>query len=135
MSRVIVQTPRPADARFNQRPIPLPPWVATLGKVKLPKWNTEAAEETEFQISQGDRCALLSGRLGGASNLSREKFRQAVINIYTAIFDRLDSLESSHPVRFWNFLPSIHQEMGNNQDRYMVFNAGRFAAFETRYGG
>jgi chorismate lyase/3-hydroxybenzoate synthase len=135
MSRVIVQTPRPADARFNRRPISLPPWVSTLGKVKLPKRGAEAAEETEFQISHGDRCALLSARLIGASNLSREKFLQAIGKIYSSIFERLDSLECPHPVRFWNFLPSIHQEMGNAQDRYMVFNAGRFAAFEARYGG
>jgi chorismate lyase/3-hydroxybenzoate synthase len=37
-------------------------------------------------------------------------------------------------VRFWNFIPGIHTDMGDGRDRYMVFNAGRFAAFESWLG-
>src|SRR5271170_207572 len=135
MSRVIVQTPRPADARFDRRPMSLPPWIAAYGELQLPKWNSEVSEEIEFQFSPGLGCTLWSARLSGADDLPRDEFRRAVVNIYTALFERLDSLDSPHPVRFWNFLPSIRQNMGDGQDRYMVFNAGRFAAFEMRYGG
>jgi chorismate lyase/3-hydroxybenzoate synthase len=135
MSRAIVQTPRPAHARFDRRPLPLPAWVANVGQLKLPKWPRASEEEIQFQISPGNCCALVSARLVGTSELSRDDFRRAVAKMYTALFARLDSLESSHPVRFWNFLPSIRQDMGDGQDRYMVFNAGRFAAFEARYGG
>ena len=39
-----------------------------------------------------------------------------------------------HPVRFWNFVPGIHADMGDGLDRYMVFNAGRFAAFCDWFG-
>jgi hypothetical protein len=39
-------------------------------------------------------------------------------------------------VRFWNFIPGIHERMtADGRDRYMVFNAGRFKAFEQCYGG
>ncbi len=33
----------------------------------------------------------------------------------------------------WNFVPSIHSELGAG-DRYMAFNAGRFAAFAESFG-
>src|ERR1700733_8768464 len=113
MSRVIVQTPRPADARFNRRPVPLPAWVANDGHLKLPKWDRASEQEIQFQISPGNRCALISARLTGASDLASDEFRHAVTKMYTALFVRLDSLDSSHPVRFWNFLPSIRQDMGD----------------------
>ena len=47
-----------------------------------------------------------------------------------------ESLRASghHPVRFWNFVPGIHADMGGGLDRYMVFNAGRYAAFEEWFG-
>ena len=37
-------------------------------------------------------------------------------------------------MRFWNFVPGIHADMADGRDRYMVFNAGRFAAFERWFG-
>ena len=40
----------------------------------------------------------------------------------------LTRLGHPFPVRFWNYLPAIHQPMDVRRDRYMVFNAGRFKA-------
>ena len=46
----------------------------------------------------------------------------------------LDAQAASHPVRFWAFVPGIHDSLGNGLDRYMAFNAGRHAAYSTHFG-
>jgi chorismate lyase/3-hydroxybenzoate synthase len=38
-------------------------------------------------------------------------------------------------VRFWNYLPDIRRPAAGGLDRYMVFNAGRFAACSEWLGG
>lgn len=58
--------------------------------------------------------------------------QQSVADAYRAVFDRLGN---AHAVRFWAFVPDIHAEMGPDLDRYMAFNAGRFAAFSAWFGG
>ncbi len=42
--------------------------------------------------------------------------------------------EVRRPVRFWNHIPGIHHPMGDGMDRYMAFNAGRFAGFSRWLG-
>jgi chorismate lyase/3-hydroxybenzoate synthase len=37
-------------------------------------------------------------------------------------------------VRFWAFIPGIHDDLGAGLDRYMAFNAGRYSAFATHFG-
>jgi len=62
-------------------------------------------------------------------------FQQAVMDAFAAIFDQLGPTGSVHPVRFWAFVPEIHAQLEPDLDRYMVFNAARFAAFSAWYGG
>ncbi len=57
----------------------------------------------------------------------------AVAAAYGAIGHAL-SEEDRHAIRFWNFIPAIHADMGGARDRYMVFNAGRFDAFASWFG-
>jgi enamine deaminase RidA (YjgF/YER057c/UK114 family) len=56
-----------------------------------------------------------------------------VRHAYLLVADTL-SAQQRHPVRFWNFVPNIHTPSGDGTDRYMVFNAGRFAACEHWHG-
>jgi chorismate lyase/3-hydroxybenzoate synthase len=59
-------------------------------------------------------------------------FQQSVADLYRLV---LDQLRGDHALRFWAFVPSIHADYGNGLDRYMAFNAGRFAAFSAWLGG
>ena len=65
-----------------------------------------------------------------ASTLTTNQLRKVVGDAYTAVVSEVSASSCPHPVRFWNFLPSIHADMGGGLDRYMVFNAGRLDGFE-----
>jgi chorismate lyase / 3-hydroxybenzoate synthase len=72
-------------------------------------------------------------RVEDATALGADEVERAVTAAYLRLADRL-AAERRHPVRFWNFVPDIHADMGDGLDRYMVFNAGRFAAFREWFG-
>jgi chorismate lyase/3-hydroxybenzoate synthase len=55
--------------------------------------------------------------------------QQVVTESYQSVFEQLGESATYVPARFWTFIPGIHAEMGPDLDRYMVFNAGRFAAY------
>ena len=61
-------------------------------------------------------------------------FERRTIDAYQQIRSLAATLEHKHPVRFWNALPGIHQQLDAERDRYMVFNAGRFLAFGEWFG-
>lgn len=126
--------------------IPLPPIVAA-ESVLPPQWVLDlmAARGTDgtpasgdFRESVGAGCALLSACVPKAAALGALELQHAVCSIYGAIAQRLQTLHCPHAVRFWNFIPQIHARMGSRTggilDRYMVFNAGRFAAYARWYG-
>src|SRR5258708_22538447 len=57
------------------------------------------------------------------------------MDAFAAVFDQLGPAGAVHPWRFWAFVPDIHAQLEPDLDRYMVFNAARFAAFSAWYGG
>jgi chorismate lyase/3-hydroxybenzoate synthase len=61
-------------------------------------------------------------------------FQQRVFEAYQTVFEELEAGAPCHPVRFWNFLPGIHDSLGAGLDRYMAFNAGRYGAFAAHFG-
>lgn len=61
-------------------------------------------------------------------------FQQRVFEAYQNVFHDLEAILPSHPVRFWAFIPGIHDDLGAGLDRYMAFNAGRYSAFATHFG-
>lgn len=61
-------------------------------------------------------------------------FQEAVSSAYRQLFAAVDALGGARPVRFWSFIPGIHDALGDDLDRYMVFNAGRHAVFAEHYG-
>jgi chorismate lyase/3-hydroxybenzoate synthase len=78
---------------------------------------------------------LVSARLVNARSMTRPDFEGAVTQMYREIFKSLAGRPSSHPVRFWNHIPGLHEPMGPALDRYMAFNAGRFRAMVQQYNG
>jgi chorismate lyase/3-hydroxybenzoate synthase len=60
-------------------------------------------------------------------------FQMRVAEAYERIFEQLESA-MAHPVRFWAFVPGIHDDLGAGLDRYMAFNAGRYGAFTDHFG-
>jgi len=65
--------------------------------------------------------------------LTAEALESRIAAAYRAI-GALVAREERHAVRFWNFIPRIHAQVEDGRDRYMVFNAGRFHAFNEWYG-
>jgi chorismate lyase/3-hydroxybenzoate synthase len=61
-----------------------------------------------------------------------DEFEHRSADAYRQVRRAVDAL---HPVRFWNYIPGIHEPMDARRDRYMVFNAGRFAALSEWFGG
>lgn len=84
-----------------------------------------------------DRLSLTSIRVENAVDMDAETFQAmttfAYENLGTAIQEREGGRHNL--VRVWNFIPSILDPLGMFKQRYMVFNAGRYAAYEKRYGG
>ena len=80
-----------------------------------------------------DAWRVVSAQIPECAGLDAAGLEQAVDGAYAVIAEAL-AASGHHPVRFWNFVPGIHADMGGGRDRYMVFNAGRYAAFERWFG-
>jgi chorismate lyase / 3-hydroxybenzoate synthase len=111
------------------RPGP-PAWVARLFGDRC----IEAAGPEDSAIFDAGDFALAFVRVQNAGGLGALDLQRQVCKAYQSIRATLGGADARHPVRFWNFIPHLHQHMGDGLDRYMVFNAGRFAAFAEWYG-
>lgn len=92
---------------------------------RLPKWASELA---------GLPVRIVTARVDGVRAMDILTFQQRVFEAYQSLFRELEAASPSNPVRFWAFIPGIHDDLGAGLDRYMAFNAGRYAAFATQYG-
>jgi chorismate lyase/3-hydroxybenzoate synthase len=90
-----------------------------------PAWAVERCRSAAWR--------LVETRIPDCATLSAPALEQAVADAYAALAGSLGA-SGHHAVRFWNFVPDIHADMGDGRDRYMVFNAGRYAAFERWFG-
>lgn len=72
--------------------------------------------------------ALFSGVIRDAVRLDAEALRDAVHRVYAAILNACTSDDGTCAIRYWNFLPAIHEPMAGDLDRYKVFNLGRHDA-------
>jgi len=88
----------------------------------------------ELEVSEGDFASLVSLRLPRARDLDAAQFERRTIAAYRQIRSLLGSLRQQHPVRFWTFLPKIHEQLDAKRDRYMVFNTGRIHVFREWFG-
>lgn len=106
-----------SSARVVTRPlVPHPPeWVGNLlTNQKLPRFR------------------LFGRNIANATALSSDALTQEVAHAYRALLRDVRA-QKRHPVRMWNFVPDIQRELECG-DRYMAFNAGRFAAFAEALG-
>ena len=130
------------SARIRERPevvspppASLPGWVDRLiGDAPVRAVSArDGRPGVERRESAGWR--LVSVVLAGARGLDVLTFQQAVMDGFAAVLDQLEPRGTVHPVRFWAFVPDIHARLEPDLDRYMVFNAARFAAYSAWYGG
>ena len=84
-------------------------------------------------IVAADPLAVLSTSVRGARAMTPDTLRTRVADAYIAIGRALTAI-GRVPIRFWNFVPDPGDPMGDGLDRYMVFNAGRFAGYAQWLG-
>ena len=85
---------------------------------------------------QGDHAlSLTSIRIDNAFNMDAETFQAATSKAYELLSAACQKNSRQHLVRVWNFIPAILEPLGEFRQRYMVFNTGRFSAYEKKYGG
>lgn len=89
----------------------------------------------EMTAAQGAKASLVSVRYAGAIHATPERLEACTIQMYQLIRETLQNSRHRYPVRVWNFLPAIHQQLDPDRDRYMVFNSGRFKAYCQWWGG
>ena len=61
-------------------------------------------------------------------------FQRRVIEAYETIFRELGTGPGFYPVRFWAFVPGIHDDLDGGLDRYRAFNSARYDAFAAYFG-
>jgi chorismate lyase/3-hydroxybenzoate synthase len=89
----------------------------------------------ELTIETGDRAALVTAIAHKARVCDGDSFRRRAIGVYGAIRRAVDLSPHRHIVRMWNHIPGIHDPLDSACDRYMHFNAGRFAAMCEWFDG
>ncbi len=87
------------------------------------------------QLRHGERFTLVRARLEAARALDAEALSARVAGGYELIRRMLSRTSARHAVRVWNHIPGILDPIGPGLNRYMAFNAGRFAAYEQCFGG
>jgi hypothetical protein len=98
----------------------------------LPQWATAVLRDS----GAGEPAfTLVTVRKAGAARLDPRAFEACTREAYSSIAAQLRDSATRYPVRFWNYIPDIHRPCGEGLDRYMCFNAGRFAACSEWLGG
>jgi chorismate lyase/3-hydroxybenzoate synthase len=117
-------------------PVTPPVWAEELVADARVERGIERNGELGIEIKDASEFAFISARLPDAVSLGADALERRVAEMYGAIAAKIQTLASAkHPVRLWNHIPDIHRKMDDRRDRYMVFNAGRYRAFSSRYGG
>ncbi len=92
----------------------------------VPAW-VDGLSNTRFQ--------RVTARFEGTRQMDVVTFQQQVVDSYRTVFEQLESTDCPYPVRFWAFVPGIHDDLGAGLDRYMSFNAGRYERSPCTTGG
>jgi hypothetical protein len=119
--------------RDSQVGLSLPGWVSAYVDPSLPG-EVVQGDAFSVRVARTERYALASACVAGAATLPPLELQRRTIDAYRGIANALRESATPHPIRFWNFVPAIREPAGDGLDRYMVFNAGRFAAYLDWYG-
>lgn len=79
-------------------------------------------------------ATVITTHVAGARHLSAAAFADATLQAYRSLRDTLQSAGDRHVVRIWNYIPALLADAGDGTNRYMAFNAGRFAAMCEWFG-
>jgi chorismate lyase / 3-hydroxybenzoate synthase len=111
----------------------IPTWVDELF-VDLPT-ETRFVQRSlvPLYIRQNSRFQHVHLALPGAREMDILTLQHSVSTAYRAILEHAHETQY-FPARFWAFIPRIHADYGTGLDRYMAFNAGRFAAYLDHFG-
>ncbi len=123
----------PAPVRATARS--LPKWLQNrfAGRVKQTARIVSRSNGTvTLNVAETNDLLLASAIVPGAAALPALMLQRRTADAYSAIHE-LTAQRAWHPIRIWNWIPDIHAAMGGAVDRYMVFNAGRFAAYYSCY--
>lgn len=114
-------------------------WPTDRKSVPWPIWLTPADNQLRFadplvSVLDASDFRWTQVEVPAARRLGRAAFQDAVADAYRTIHRGISESEHHSPVRYWSFIPGIHDPMDCGLDRYMAFNSGRFAAFTERAG-
>ncbi len=98
---------------------------------KVADASARRGAELSIATRSNARYRHIVARVIEAEMLDDAALERAAADAYLALFQ---ALGNHHPIRLWNGLPRILDEASDQRDRYMVFNAGRHAAFDTWLG-
>lgn len=110
-----------------------PAWVARLIGGSDGEWEP-AGHGLACRRIHGLEFALTSVRVANALSMDETTFRQFAEEGYSRVYAETHGSRHRHLVRVWNFIPDILGPLGELPQRYMVFNAARFAAYQSWYG-
>ena len=86
-------------------------------------------------IVRSSRWALATAVISEVTRLDALNLQRRTVEAHEGLRRALNESDAPHPLRVWNFIPDIHSRLTEEFDRYMAFNAGRFAAFCDWFGG
>lgn len=110
-------------------PIGVPSWVSSLVDGGVAEHRGEGTT-----VRMGEWASLVSVELGGARRLSPGAFGLGIEAMIGRGLGALAGTGAPFPVRVWNYLPGIFDEMGPEMDRYRAFNLARYRALGARIG-
>lgn len=111
-----------------------PQWVQRRLRCADGETTVDASRDLTCRVRVVDDVACISVRAAEAARLVPLDFQRRVIESYEAVIARLGDVSAQQPVRFWNYIPRIGDRIDDAMDRYMLFNAGRFAAYAGWHG-
>src|SRR5689334_14034521 len=135
--------PKTIDTNATIAPLIVPPqtslapmpWAGRLVGTRSKTALSRSEKGMELTIETGDRAALVTAIAHKARVCDGDSFRRRAIGVYGAIRRAVDLSPHRHIVRMWNHIPGIHDPLDSACDRYMHFNAGRFAAMCEWFDG
>lgn len=112
---------------------PAPPaWTdAWVGPEVRAQSRADFVHGVAITVRHGATYSSVTARIDHARGRDDLDLQASVVRAYAMIQTALAHAPDGPrtPQRFWNFVPGIVNHTGGGLDRYMVFNAGRFAAF------
>lgn len=128
--------PRRPAAAGGRLALSAPPWVARLVRDgRVTTVTVGGAAPFAFTVTDSADYTLVTARVADAACMAPAPFERCAAGVYDAIAKLVGDRPRRHPVRFWNHIPDVRRTSAEGLDRYMVFNAGRFAACSAWFGG